>query len=45
MFLSFCHRVREHHLDQRAGMAAGLDLEMGAVGLDQRFGQRKADAG
>src|SRR4029453_18104111 len=36
-------RVRKHDLDQRAGAAAGLDLEFGAVGFDQGFRQRQAD--
>jgi hypothetical protein len=40
-----CHRVGKHDLDQGAGAAAGLDLELGAVGFDQRLGQRQADAG
>ena len=35
----------KHHFDQRARMRAGLDVELGAVGLDQRLGQRKTDAG
>ena len=43
--LRLLHRVREQHFDQRAGVAAGLDLESGPVGLDQRPGQRQADAG
>src|SRR5690349_9219568 len=37
-------RVRKHDLDQRAGAAAGLDLEFGAVGFDERLGQRQADS-
>src|SRR5882757_7626594 len=39
-----CGGVGEHHFDQGAGAAAGADLEFGAVGFDQRFGQRQADA-
>src|ERR1700722_15684395 len=37
--------TREHNFDQRARMAAGLDVESRAVGFDQRLGQRQADAG
>ena len=33
------HRVRKHDFDQRARTRAGLDLEFGAVGFDQRLGQ------
>jgi hypothetical protein len=37
----FRHRVRKHHFDRRARMRAGSDVELRAVGLDQR----QADAG
>src|SRR5580704_5558255 len=38
-------RLRKHHFDQRTRMRGGLDVELRAVGFDQRLGQGKADAG
>src|SRR5260370_42414130 len=35
------HRAQKHHFDQRAGMRAPLDMELPAVGFDQRLGQRQ----
>ena len=43
--LGLRHRVRKHHFDQRVRMRAGLDVELRAIGFDQRLGQRQADAG
>src|SRR6478672_13943615 len=39
------HRAQKHHFDQRAGLRAPLDMELPAVGFDQRLGQRQNDAG
>ena len=41
--LSSRHLLRKHHFDQRARMPAGPDLELRAIGLDQRLGQREVD--